>query len=273
MRPATGLRIMAAVGALWTLTVLVMFVKGDPESGRLLVQLAVVAATVGLLAWAAYRLRIAPRRASFGGQAREAGLQARAGDPLGLLDQPFSLFHRAATARDLENTAWGPWHGRQVIVADYWYVPSSNASRDDYRRFVCVLDQARRGWPDLAVVPTSVATTMRDAVAHGGVDMESERFNRAFDVRTHDRRFASTLLDARMIEWLLQQASGVGFEVVDGRLMVFEPRRTSSVDDVRRVLERFDVLIEHVPAVVPALFPGGSPAATTTAAAPERPDR
>ena len=273
MRPATSLRIVAVVGALWALAVLAMFAKGDLEAGRLLVQLAVVASTVGLLAWAAYRFRIAPRRASFVGQAGEAGLQARAGDPFGLLGQPFSLFHRPATARDLENTAWGHRRGREVIVADYWYATSSNAARDDYRRFVCVLDQTRRTWPDLAVVPANLAATVRNAVTQDGVDMESERFNRAFDVRTHDRRFAWTLLDARMIEWLLQQASGVGFEVVDGRLMVFEPRRTSSVDDVRRALERYDVFLQHVPAVVASSFPDGSSSVATAAAAPERPDR
>ena len=269
MKPATGLRIVAGVGAVWALTVLAMFATGDPQAGELLVRLAALAITVGGLAWAAYRFRIAPRRTSFDGQAREAGLQARAGDPFGLLDQPFALFHRAATARDLENTAWGHRRGREVIVADYWYTPSSNAARDDYRRFVCVLDLARRGWPDLAVVPMSLAATVRDAVAVNGMDTESERFNRAFDVLGGDRRFASALLDARMIEWLLQ-APGVGFEVVGGRLMLFEPRRASSVDDVHRALRRSDAFLERVPAVVPALFPVAAP---PISGVPGRPDR
>ena len=48
-----------------------------------------------------------------------------------------------------------------------------------------------------------MVAVVRDAVGLGDQDLESERFNRAFDVRASDRRFASALLDARMMEWLL----------------------------------------------------------------------
>lgn len=107
---------------------------------------------------------------------------------------------------------------------------------------------------DLAVVPAEAGAALKDAAGLGGPDTESERFNRAFEVRASDRRFASAMLDARMMQWLLVrllvQAPGVGFEILGGRLMVFEPRMRSSVDDVVRVLERYDALLEHVPRVV-----------------------
>lgn len=271
MRPATGLRILVGVGAVWALTVLVMLASGDPETGGLFAQLLAVSATVGGLAWAAYRFRILPRRGSFEGQAEQAGLRAEAGDPLGLLRQPFALFRRPASARDLENTAWGRRHGREIVIADYWFAPTSNTTRDDYQRFVCVIDAPRPEWPSISVAPTGLPSIVRDAVSLDDVDLESERFNRAFEVRTTDRAFASALLDARMMEWLLLQPPGAGFEVVAGKLMVFGPRLQASIDDLHRALRRFDGFLDHLPPVLSSLFPVADLPRTTTT--PDRSDR
>lgn len=266
MRPATSLRIVAGIGAAWALAALTMFARGDPQAGRVLAQLFALALTVAGLAWAVYRFRIEPRRGSFDSQATRAGLRAQPGDPLGLLQAPFALFRRPASARDLENSAWGTRNGREIMIADYWYAPSSNPSLDDYRRFVCVID-TRVEWADLSVSPTSLASAARDAAGLPRSDLESERFNRMFDVRGDDRRFANAFLDARMMEWLMLQAPGVGFEIAAGRLMLFEPRSLLSLDDVDRALRRFDAFGEHVPAVISSLFP-----VTETRTAPDRPD-
>ncbi|HVF08703.1 MAG TPA: hypothetical protein VNC60_09010, partial [Actinomycetota bacterium] len=183
MRPSTVVRIVSAVGAAWALAGLAMVVRGDPEGDRTLVGLALVGLFAGGLAWAVVRFRIEPRRGSFDAQARRAGLDAQAGDPLGLLGMPFGLFRRAASARDLENTAWGVRNGQGVVVADYWYAPSSNPSLDDYRRFVCVIDPERPEWPDLTVTPMGPIAAARGAVGLARVYLESERFDRSFDVR------------------------------------------------------------------------------------------
>jgi len=255
MRRSTAVRIAAIVAVAWAATLVLMFATGDPQANGLLRDLVGLSVLAGAIAWATYRFRVLPRRESFGGQAGDAGLQARSDDPLGLLASGFSIFHRAASARELENTAWGRWRGREVVVADYWYAPGTNTTRHDEQRFMCVVDEARPGWPDLVVVPAGIGAALRDAVGLGGPDTESERFNRAFEVRAADRRFASAMLDARMMQWLLAQTPGVGFEILGGRLMVFEPRMRSSVDDVARALERFDAFLEHVPPVVRSLAP------------------
>jgi hypothetical protein len=270
VRPATTLRIVAAIGAAWALAAFTMLARGDPEGGRTLAQLFALAITVAGLTWAVHRFRIEPRRGSFDAQARHAGLRAEAGDPLGLMQMPFALFGRAASARDLENTAWGVRHEREIVVADYWFAPSSNPSLDDdYRRFVCVIDPTRPEWPDVSVTPMSFAAVARDAAGLARVDTESERFNRAFDVRADDARFAAAFLDARMMDWLMGQAPGVGFEIVAGHLMLYEPRSVSSLDDVDRALRRFDGLFEHVPVVVASLYPAAS---ASSVGAPHRPD-
>jgi hypothetical protein len=267
MRRSSAVRAAAVIGVAWAVTLMLMLAKGDPQVGRLLRGFLALSVLAGAIAWATYRFRVLPRRKSFEGQAREAGLQSSPGDPLALLSSGFSLFRRPASARELENTAWGLRRGREIVVADYWYVPGTNTTVDDEQRFVCVVDEVRPGWPDLIVEPAGVVAVVKDAVGLGDQDLESERFNRAFDVRASDRRFASALLDARMMEWLLARAPGVGFEVLGGRLMVFEPRMRASVDDVDRALGRYDGFLEHLPRVV---HPSSPRASTVPPALPQR---
>ena len=250
MRRSSAVRVAAIIGGMWATTLLLMLAQGDAQALGLLREFVGVSVLAGAIAWATYRFRVLPRRASFEGQARQAGLRAAPGDPRGLLSSGFLMFGRPATARELENTAWGPRRSREIAVADYWYVPGSNTASDDEQRFMCVIDGAGPGWPDLAVVPAGAVAAVKDAVGLGDQDMKSERFNRAFDVRSSDRRFASAMLDARMMQWLLAQAPGVGFEVLGDRLMVFEPRMRTSVDDVARALSRYDAFLDHVPLVV-----------------------
>lgn len=57
------------------------------------------------------------------------------------------------------------------------------------------------------------------------IDFELESFNRAFQVRSDDPRFAHALVDARMIAWLQDLPSDTGFEILDGTLLCRTPRR------------------------------------------------
>ena len=266
-------RIVAVIAAAWALALLVQIGRGAAitraSSGGLLAFVAIVGG-VGFLV---HRFRIAPRRGSFADQASAHGLRPVAGDPQGLLREPFTLFHLAGSARDIENTATGTVGGRSIVVADYWFAPSSNPSLDDVRRYVCVLDQHRPGWPDLAVLPPSIGTIVQDAVGLRGVELESDAFNRAFTVRCDDRRFANALLDARMVAWLLDQPPDMGVEVRDGRLMVYGRRHTASIDDVDRALGRLAGFVEHVPRVIGSLFPATDVGPGPASSGPLRPDR
>jgi len=273
LKPATAGKIAAAIGVAWSATALVMLVSGDPRAPGLIRQLFAISILAGGMAWLSYRFRVLPRRGSFADQAKEAGLRSQAGDPFGMLASRFELFHQAASARAVENTAWGIRRSREIVVADYWYAPDSNPSRDEVRRFVGVIDTARPEWPDITVEPADGGSIARDAVGgHGDVDLESERFNRAFEVRASDRAFASAMLDARMMEWLLLEPPGVGFEIAAGRLMVFGPRDRASLDDLAEGLRRFDAFLDRVPPVLSSLFPAQG-VAESLAMPPERPDR
>ncbi len=82
---------------------------------------------------------------------------------------------------------------------------------DDCERYTCVLSRAPGDWSNLSVVPERIASRLRSAVALPDIGTEFGEFNRRFEVRSNDRRFASAFLDARMMAWLVEQPPGAGF--------------------------------------------------------------
>ena len=87
----------------------------------------------------------------------------------------------------------------------------------------------------------------------GDIELESDEFNRRFALRSPDRRFAVTLVDARMIDFLLSTEARFAF-FVKGRwvLLVSDPVEPPLVPALMRVAETF---VEHIPRVVYELWP------------------
>jgi hypothetical protein len=243
---------------LWIVGVVIFFgliglVNGDESDRRALGGYVILGLAVAGLTWLGYTYRVLPRRESFAWQAREVGLRAEHGDPLGLLKRPFVLFRWMASVRDVENTATGRRDGLDVVVADYWFSPTAAAEGDDYERYTCVLTAAPADWADLSVVPERLASRMRDVLALSDIGTESAEFDRRFEIRSADRRFASAFVDARLMAWLLEQVPGMGFEILGGWIMMFRPRATTSLDDVGRALDLHGGFLERIPRV---MFPG-----------------
>ena len=138
------------------------------------------------------------------------------------------------------------------MIADYWFAPTAAEQVDDYERYTCVIGPSMAGWSDLTVVPERLVSRLRDAIGVPQINMELEEFNRAFQIRAGDARFASAFVDARMMGWLLERSPGVGFEVSGTRVMVFRRRATASLDDVADSLALYDDFVEHIPRVVVA---------------------
>jgi len=66
--------------------------------------------------------------------------------------------------------------------------------------------------PPLMVVPANILTRTFERVGAEDLDFESEEFNRGYDVRCADRRFASLFLDAQMIDFILDFERHFAFE-------------------------------------------------------------
>ena len=55
-----------------------------------------------------------------------------------------------------QHVTWGTWHGLDVEGFEYWYAVGSDPSRNDYRRFTCVLMSIPASWPDIVIEPQRV---------------------------------------------------------------------------------------------------------------------
>lgn len=256
MRFTTGTTLLIVLATVFLGGIALLALAGDAEARRELPAQLAVWATIAAIFFAGWWFRVRPRRDLHRAEAKTLRLTSAPGDALGFLDRPFLLGHVLASVRDVESTSWGTWRGRDVAVVEYWFARSSDPSRDDYEYFTCVLVGAPLPWPRLAVLPERVEHRVVDAIEGRDVDLELEAFNRTFEVRAEDRRFATVLLDARMMEWLLSLPAGSGFEIMDGTLLFHVPRRLDR--NIGGALEATQSFLERVPPVVASLY--GAPA-------------
>jgi hypothetical protein len=253
MKPSTRRAAIVGLGGFLTLGLLMTLMKGDAQGARDVALAIVGMLVIGGLAGGAWWIRTQPRRSAAEDAARTLGFRFSARDTFGLIDLPFPLLRRVATVRGLENVMVGTWHGIDVKLFDYWYARSSNPALNDFERFSCVVTPLPTWWPDLLIAPETLTTRAMDHLDKREVHLESEAFDRAFMVRAADPRFASALLDARMMQWLLEHADRTGFEVANGMLLCSCPRLQPW--EVQPLLETAAAFLDQVPDVVSSLYP------------------
>jgi hypothetical protein len=165
----------------------------------------------------------AKRRQAFAAFARSFGLSYSSDDPFGVVHWPFRLFARG-DGRGAENVVWGPWQGQDVVAYDYWYYEVTTDSKGrrhrTYYRFCCAHVDVSAAFPVLELRPEGFFSRLADLVGLDDIDFELEDFNRRWNVKAEDRRFAYELIDARMIRWLVE-LKGVSFEVSGSRVLAY----------------------------------------------------
>lgn len=196
------------------------------------------------------------RRKDFALLGARLGLTYSQDDPFGTVNLPFALF-RKGDGRGVENVLDGELRGRRVRLFDYWYYDESTDSKGrrsrTYHRFSCALGAVAAGCPHLSVTREGVFSRLADHLGLRDLELESEEFNRRFEVRADDRRFAYALLDARMMQWLLDQDGADRFEVLGGQVLVGTRKLpVAAVPNLTLALAGF---CDHVPAVVCDLYP------------------
>lgn len=169
----------------------------------------------------------AKRREAFGAFAMRHGLEYSAHDQFGLLGWPFSLFKRGH-GRGIENVLWGNWQSQPIQAFDYWYYTETtdsegNTSRS-YSHFSCVLVEIAASFPHLEIAREGLFTRLADHVGLEDIEFESPEFNRRYNVKAQDRKFAYELLDGKMLEWLVSFDQGLAFEVVGNRILAYQDR-------------------------------------------------
>jgi hypothetical protein len=168
------------------------------------------------------------RRDAAKATATSLGLQYATGDPLDLVHLPHRLF-RKGDRRRIETTLHGVRSGRPIALCDYVYTDithnaDGSTHESDTRLSLCAvtLDDPL---PWIAISPEGLGRRFLNAISVGNdVQFESDEFNRAFVILSADRDFAYTLIDAAMMEWLMETARSLQMEI-DGERLITTTRR------------------------------------------------
>jgi hypothetical protein len=228
----------------------------DPSTGILPIFGAFAfAVLVGLVLYLGY-LAKQRRTQGFVQMARQLNLTYSASDVFGLLGYPFELFQRGDD-RGVENVVYGDWQETHVIAFDYWYYVESSDGKTTsrtYYRFDCVLVSVDADCVRLQIGPETFASKVAGALSFHDQQFESESFNDAFKVACDDPRFATAMIDARMMEWLLAHGTEYTFEAVGNRVLVAGPKIDPlALTALLGVARGF---VQHVPKVVSSMYPG-----------------
>jgi hypothetical protein len=185
------------------------------------------------------------------------GLEYSQVDPFGCTRVAFPLF-RKGDGRTAENVVWrDQGNGLPVRAFDFSYYTETrdqagNAVRS-HKRFSCVMAQLDGAWPEVSITREGLFEKALGFVGFGDIELESDEFNRRFALRCPDRRFAVTLVDPRMIGFLLSTDAQFGF-FVKGRwlLVVSDPVDPELVPALMGIADAF---VAHIPRVVYELWP------------------
>jgi hypothetical protein len=165
--------------------------------------------------WFQYRMR-QKRRQELAAIAQSQGFQFSGDDPERTTDLPFGLFQKGRR-RGTENVMWGTHHDLPIKVFDYWYYEEQSDGRGgrnrQYFRFTCAIITIGASCPPLRIGHEGFFSRIGNAMGFKDVELEYDDFNRAYRVHCDDQKFAFSLLDGQMMEWLLQEREFKAIEV------------------------------------------------------------
>jgi hypothetical protein len=186
--------------------------------------------------------------------ARRLGLSFSSTDPFGLASRglPFELFQQRGL--EVRNVMFGRLGSVEVKGFDARYV--TYGGRDvgwvpTEWRFFALADIPANG-PSLSVVRGPAAAPKDER----NVSFESGQFNQEFTVSTSDPRFASAVVDERMMAWLLDSVpDDVSFQI-EGRYVLATKRDGAEMaEDVLQVLPAVAGFVTHFPRAATSLYP------------------
>ncbi len=172
-------------------------------------------------------------------------------DAAGVAYLPFSLFQHGK-GRKAALVLTGKHNDMPLSMFDYEYFTEGDKSRQ-YHRFTCAVLTIPAACPPLQLTHESLMTRLGDHLGHHDVKLEYDDFNRRFVVRCEEQKFAFTLLDGQMMQWLLD-ADGIDhFEIVGPFVLVAMPTL-----DPSRWLDLgswLDGFYQHIPPLLYTSYP------------------
>jgi len=146
--------------------------------------------------------------------------------------------------RQAHHILTGTWAGRPAVSFDYSYMTrSGDSTQTHYLSVVCLHSGLRA--PSLSVLPEGTLARAMGKLVGDDVQLESEDFNRAFRVTSEDRRFATDVLDARTMHFLLAHGRG-GFQLLDGQAIRVSRGRIG-VLAIPWAMAYLAAILDHIP--------------------------
>jgi hypothetical protein len=196
------------------------------------------------------------RREELAAAALQLGLEFSVDDAFGCLTYPFALLARG-DGRGTENVMWGTWQNMPVREFDFWYYDESTDSNGNrsrtYYRFSCAVTEIDAACSHLTIDRENLFTALADHIGLHDIEFESDDFNRAFNVKSKDRKFANDVVDSRMMQWLQKADGAFHFETCGTWLLAFSKKRRPN--DLIPLLGTLQQFRDHVPRVVYELYP------------------
>lgn len=201
-------------------------------------------------------------------RAARHGLRYFPEDPFGLDRLGMPLFEDGDQVT-FSNVLLGEWQSLPFKAAELTsYTRQLNTKgqfelvkQSEYAVLVVELD-LRMWMPWVILTPETRLTRAKAAIGVHDIQFESGEFNARFYVRSEERRFAYQLIDARMMQHLLDtKDSPFRYEVRGSRLLVALPRDRANVilEQVFPLFAAASGMAERIPRVVWSEF--GVPAA------------
>jgi hypothetical protein len=211
-----------------------------------------LAAGVGYLAYRSRQQRIAAVTAL----AQQLGFTFAKKDTDDIVEMPFALF-RMGVGHGAELVISGTHNGAGMRLFDFFFYTESrdaqgNTSRD-YSRFTCGLLEIPAACPALQCSHENALTRIGEHLGLHDIEFEYDDFNKRFRVKCDDQKFAFSLFDAQMMEWMLGSDSFDRLEA-DGRYVLLACRQLKPAE-WPTLVTWLDAFRAHVPAVLFSTYP------------------
>lgn len=219
------------------------------------VLLVVAVVVVGGFFYLRYRARQQRIRA-VAALAQRLGFEFRLYDDDHIADMPFALFERG-DGHEADLIVLGTHNGMRLRMFDFMYYENNSDGRGNrsrtYHRFTCAILQIAAACPPLCLDHEDFLTRIGRHVGIHDVELEYDEFNKRFRVKCKEQKFAFTLLDGGMMQWLLD---GDGFETLEvvGPWVLLAVKRLEPArwPDLGTWLDQFHA---HVPPLVFSTYP------------------
>jgi hypothetical protein len=177
------------------------------------------------------------------------GLEFSAIDTYGLETMPFALF-RQGKGQKAQNIVSGMHNNLPLSMFDYEYYIQGRSR--DYHRFTCAFITIPAACPWMCLTHENAMTRLGDHLGIHDVELEYDDFNRRFNVSC-DQKFAFTMLDGQMMEWLLGADAFERVEVIGPWVLIVRPPlRPEAWTTMGNWLDAFRT---HIPPVVYSSYP------------------